>query len=128
MKQTKHNSKARPFISVVVVAALIAVLAPPAAAAPAPTIDSFTPTSGCTGTEVAISGSGFNGVSSVRFNGVAASFDRVNSTRVDAVVPSGASTGPISLTTPDGTATSSSNFTVTTVGCPAIATFSPTSG
>src|SRR5688572_23304385 len=106
MKQSNQTNSARRIISVLVLGALVTLLAPPAGAAPAPTVDSFSPTSGCVGTEVEISGSGFNDVSAVRFNGVTASFDRVSSTRVLARVPSGATTGPISVTTPDGTATS----------------------
>ena len=37
-------------------------------------------------------------------------------TRINATVPSGATTGRISVTTPSGTATSSTNFTVTGTG------------
>lgn len=113
--------------SILLVAILVMLASPPAGAAPAPRIDSFSPTSACVGAQVKISGSGFNDVSRVTFNGVAASFDRRNANEVDARVPPGATSGPISVTTPEGTATSSSSFTVKT-GCPAIASFSPTSG
>ncbi len=51
-----------------------------------------------------------------------------NATRINATVPSGATTGPISVTTPSGTATSSTNFTVTATGAPTITSFNPTSG
>ena len=51
-------------------------------------------------------------MTSVRFNGVAASYTFVNDGTVRTVVPSGATSGPISLTTPSGTATTST-FTVT---------------
>jgi large repetitive protein len=97
--------------------------------ATAPTISSFSPKSGPVGTSVRINGSGFAGATAVRFNGVAAASFTVNAqgTRIDTKVPSGATTGKISVTTPAGTATSAANFTVT-VPAPTISSFSPTSG
>jgi uncharacterized repeat protein (TIGR03803 family) len=78
-----------------------------------PKITSFTPTSGPVGTEVKISGTTFTGASKVAFDGVdATSFEVVNDSQVDAIVPSGAKTGVIEITTPGGTATSTTNFTV----------------
>jgi hypothetical protein len=96
--------------------------------AAAPTISSFSPTSGPVGTSVRINGTGFAGATAVKFNGVSASFT-VNSqgTRIDTKVPTGATTGKITVTTPGGTATSAKNFTVT-VPAPTITSFSPTSG
>ncbi|MGH2668129.1 MAG: IPT/TIG domain-containing protein [bacterium] len=95
----------------------------------APTISSFSPKSGPVGTSVRINGSGFAGATAVRFNGVAAASFTVNAqgTRIDTKVPSGATTGKISVTTPGGTATSAANFTVTSPA-PMITSFSPTSG
>ena len=77
-----------------------------------PKITSFSPTSGPEGASVEITGSSFTGVNSVRFDGRSASFAFVGDTRVTAVVPNGATTGRVTLTTPSGKATSSSNFTV----------------
>lgn len=78
-----------------------------------PTITSFSPASGGAGTTVSIVGSGFTGVSAVRFNGrSAASFALVDDAHVTAVVPQGATTGRISVVTPSGTGLSSGNFTV----------------
>jgi len=58
----------------------------------AQTITSFFPTSATTGTHVTITGTNLNGVTAVRFNGVAASsFTIVNSTTIIAVVGAGAS-------------------------------------
>jgi hypothetical protein len=94
----------------------------------APTISSFSPKSGPVGTSVRINGSGFAGATAVRFNGVSASFTvNTQGTRIDTKVPTGATTGKITVTTPGGTATSAANFTVT-VPAPTISSFSPTSG
>ncbi|MGZ8584288.1 MAG: IPT/TIG domain-containing protein [Actinomycetota bacterium] len=80
----------------------------------APTITSFTPTSGPAGTVVTITGTNFTGATAVTFGGVAATALTVNSpTQITATVPAGAVTGPIAVTTPGGTVTSSTNFTVT---------------
>jgi len=99
--------------------------APPAA----PTITTFSPTSGPVGTTVTIAGTGFTGATSVRFAGTAAAFTAGSDTSLSATVPSGAANGPITVTTPAGTATSATGFTVTTVKvAPTISSFSPTSG
>ncbi len=80
----------------------------------APSVKSFTPTSGPVGTSVVITGNSFTGTTSVTFGGVAAtSFKAIGDTQVDALVPTGAVTGPIVVTTPGGTGTSSTAFTVT---------------
>ncbi len=78
-----------------------------------PTISGFAPESGGAGSSVTISGSGFTGVTTVRFNGSSATFSIVSDTRITATVPSGASTGPISVTGPGGTSTSTASFAVT---------------
>jgi hypothetical protein len=93
---------------------------------PPPTITSFTPTSGPAGTSVSITGSGFTGARSVTFNGAAASYTVNSPTSINASVPAGATTGPISVTTPGGTSSSSTSFTV--IAPPKITNFSPNSG
>jgi hypothetical protein len=91
---------------------------------PAPTIASFTPAFGPVGTSVKITGTNFSGTvsgatfttSSVKFNTTTATAFHVDSaTQITATVPTGATTGKISVTTPGGTATSATNFTVSTV-------------
>ena len=95
----------------------------------APTIASFTPASGAPGTSVTINGSGLTGASSVKFNGTDAVITSGSTTTLTATVPAGATTGPISVVTPGGTATSVTSFTVTApAGTPTIASFTPTSG
>jgi hypothetical protein len=82
---------------------------------PVPTISSFTPTLGGTGTSVVITGTNFiSGATTVKFGGTDASSVTFNSaTQITAVVGSGA-TGTVSVTTPGGTAISSDTFTVDT--------------
>jgi hypothetical protein len=80
-----------------------------------PTITSFNPTSGPIGTSVTITGTRFTGATDVEFDDHNAGTFTVNSgTQITATVPAGATTGPISVTTPGGTATSTSNFQVRT--------------
>jgi streptogramin lyase len=77
-----------------------------------PTITSFSPTSAVAGSAVTISGTFFKGATAVAFNGTAASYTVNSANRITATVPAAASSGPISVTTPAGTATSSGSFTV----------------
>lgn len=78
-----------------------------------PSISSFNPTSGPVGTQVVITGVSLTQASNVTFGGVAATSFTVNSdTQVTATVPTGAVTGKLSITTPGGTATSATSFTV----------------
>jgi hypothetical protein len=78
----------------------------------APSIDSFAPTSALVGGSVVITGSNFAGATSVEFNGTPATFTVSSNWEIYASVPSGATTGPISVTTPTGTGTSLSALTV----------------
>ena len=109
---------------------LVALPGAHAAFAAAPTISSFSPTSGPVGASVTIHGNNFSGpdVTSVTFNGTSSTFTIDNAQKITATVPAGATTGPIAVTSSDGTATSSTNFTVTGAGAPTITSFNPTSG
>jgi List-Bact-rpt repeat protein/fibronectin type III domain protein len=85
--------------------------APPPAA---PTITGFNPTSGPVGSAVTITGTDFTGATAVTFNGAnALTFSVTSATSIQATVPPTATTGPLSVTTPGGTATSTNSFTVT---------------
>ncbi len=80
-----------------------------------PAITGFSPASGQVGTTVTISGSSFHTTASenlVKFNGVAAAVTGATGTTLTATVPSGATTGPITVTTAQGTGTSAQAFTV----------------
>ena len=83
-----------------------------------PGISSFAPVIGAAGTGVTITGTNFSGATAVSFNGHPAQFTVSNSGTVTTAVPVGATNGPITVTTLDGTATSTGSFTVTAGGVP----------
>src|SRR5437870_2956511 len=95
-----------------------------------PTITSFTPTSGPVGTMVTISGTDFTGVTAVTFNGVNGDpFTVTSATAIQDSVPMGATTGPLSVTTTGGMATSASVFTVVNDATPpAVSITAPVAG
>jgi len=73
------------------------------------------------GATAQILGQGFTGTTGVQFNGVAAPTFKVTSdTFMTAVVPTGATTGPVVVTTPTGKLTSNKNFRI--IGTAASAT------
>jgi len=79
-----------------------------------PTITGFNPLSGVAGNSVVITGTNLLGATALRFNGVNAAFTVNSTVQITATVPAGATTGPISVTTPTGTASSVGNFVITT--------------
>ena len=83
-------------------------------AALAPTITSFTPTSGPVGTSVTITGTNLSGATAARVNGTAGTITANTATSLTFTVGAGSSTGTVSVTTPGGTATGST-FTVCTI-------------
>ncbi len=73
----------------------------------------FVHSSGKIGARVQILGQGLTGTTSVTFNGIPAkTFTVVTDTYMTAVVPDGATTGSVTVTTPGGSLTSNRNFTV----------------
>jgi hypothetical protein len=90
-----------------------------------PTVGSFTPTSGITGSMVTIKANNSVPGATVKFGTLASPrVVFVSHTELQARVPNGAVPGKISVTTPAGTGTSSTNFTPTL----SITSFSPASG
>lgn len=88
------------------------------------TIVSFSPSSGQVGASVTISGTAFDSAiakDTVQFNGVTAQVIAASATSLTVTVPSGATTGRITVTVGGQTVTSASNFTVTSEsgGCTA---------
>ncbi len=76
-----------------------------------PVISSFSPSAGATGASIAINGSKFTGATSIRFGGVpSTSFAVASDALINAVVPAGAVSGRITVTTSVGTGTSSTDF------------------
>ncbi len=78
-----------------------------------PTITGFSPGSGAVGGSVTITGANFSSVSDVTFNGKSAPFSVNSSVQITATIPINSTPGPISVTTPQGTAVSSNSFSVT---------------
>jgi hypothetical protein len=78
------------------------------------------------GAGVTIAGTSFTGASAVRFGGLAATFTVDGPTQITAMVPTAAVSAKITVTTPGGTATSPTDFTV--VRLPMVTSFSPASG
>jgi uncharacterized repeat protein (TIGR03803 family) len=73
----------------------------------------FVQPTGIIGQSAQILGQNLTGATSVTFNGVpATSFSVKSSTYMTAVVPAGATTGPVVVTTPTGTLTSNKNFLI----------------
>lgn len=92
-----------------------------------PTISDLSPASGMKGDLVSIAGSDFFGVQSVSFsNNVAANFDIVSNTQINAIVPAGALSGPITLRKTDCADAKTALFTVI-VPCPTVSGIVPVS-
>lgn len=88
-----------------------------------PFVDTL-PTSGKVGATVYILGTNLKGASKVAFNKTAATFKVVSATEIKTSVPSGATTGFVTVTIPSGTLNSNKIFGV----IPQITSFDPASG
>jgi hypothetical protein len=83
------------------------------AASGVPCVAALSPVSGPVGTAVTIKGLNLAGATAVDFNGTAATISTDTATKITTSVPSGATSGSVTVTTPGGTATSPAAFTVT---------------
>jgi hypothetical protein len=78
-----------------------------------PTIESFAPSQGPVGASVTVSGSNFVAVNQVTLNGIPIlDFEVVSESTLQFIVPEGAETGPIGVTTPGGETTTLNVFRV----------------
>jgi uncharacterized protein (TIGR03382 family) len=92
-----------------------------------PTVGEFSPAQGQVGALVSIAGSGFTGVTEVRFNGVKSNTLLASGdTLVYATVPAGATTGPLTVVNTSGSAVSAKSFVVGAGETPSLASVSPT--
>ncbi len=91
---------------------LAAILRAKVDGAPPASVTDFNPGTGIPNTVVLISGTNFTGVTAVKFDGTDATFTVNSSSEIMAIVPMGATTGPISVIAAGGLATSTSAFTV----------------
>ena len=91
-----------------------------------PNISKLEPDSAPVGTEIKIKGSNFGTSGSVTFNGTAASTNGWNDKKIQAVVPSTATDGPVVVTV-DGESSNGVTFDVT-AGVPTISKLEPDSG
>ncbi len=82
---------------------------------PVPAITGLSPTNGSPGTFVTINGSNFSTVTSLKFNGTSTAFTIVNNSQITAYVPSGATSGFVSVTNNCTTVNSAQTFTVNIV-------------
>ena len=77
-----------------------------------PEIKSFSPTSGAAKQKVTITGKNLAGASAAAVNGTKEKIVSDSATQIVMKIKAGTTTGPITVTTPAGTATSASNFLV----------------
>ena len=93
-----------------------------AQATPPPTISSFSPAAGPVGTMVVLNGANFVPPLSIVFAGNVSAAGSFTSTTITVTVPSGAETGPITVTAQGGSAATTTDFTVGTAAHPAFFT------
>jgi hypothetical protein len=91
-----------------------------------PVITGLSPSAGPVGASVTIEGTGLQLVTSVAFNGVAAPILSQITTAIETMVPTGATSGPVTVTWSGGTVSSPTDFVVGTA--PTITSFDPPTG
>ncbi|MEO8266555.1 MAG: IPT/TIG domain-containing protein [Ilumatobacteraceae bacterium] len=91
---------------------MFTVTVPPPPPADPPAVTGFTPNNASVGATVAINGSGFVGATAVSFNGVSALFTVLNNSTIQATVPGGATSGVVTVTSPNGSNAGGPSFTV----------------
>lgn len=90
-----------------------------------PSVSGFSPVAGTVGSRVTINGQNFLAATAVSFNGKpASSFTVTNNSVLGAVIPAGVITGPLSVSTPAGSAASVAVF----YGVPGLTNFAPLHG
>ncbi|MEI7743374.1 MAG: IPT/TIG domain-containing protein [Chloroflexota bacterium] len=95
--------------------------------ATAPAITSFSPASGPAGTGVTVTGTNLAGATTVKLGSTSITAWKVTAaTGLTFSVPTGATSGTISVVTDGGTGSSAASFTAT--GPPVVATFTPVTG
>ncbi len=116
-------------LAVVVLLGSLGIGVTPASAA-SPNVTSFNPTSGMVGDSVVLTGDGFDTATAVSFNGTAQPAFTIDlPTQITTTVPSGATTGKISVVNTDGTGDSLTDFTVLpTPTPPTVSSFAPAKG
>ena len=95
---------------------------------PVPTLSSISPTSGEVGSTVTLSGAHLAGTTAVTLAGQAAVFRTVSDAEVVATVPTGARSGSFAVTTPAGTASSTTYTVVVANSAPTVEAVAPASG
>jgi uncharacterized repeat protein (TIGR03803 family) len=78
-----------------------------------PAIKTIAPATGSVGTKVIVTGTGFTGATKVTVGAAVATFVVNSASQITVTVPAAAKTGKIVVTTPGGTATSVTTFTLT---------------
>ena len=92
----------------------------------APALTGFSPARGAGFTTVTVTGAGFGGATAVRLGALQAGFNVLSDGLLTFQVPTGATSGPISVTNPLGVSSSTGTFTV--VGGPRITSINPFTG
>lgn len=121
----KHGYVVYPFLLLPLFSVLFFLACKNDDPAPKMVVTDFTPTIGTVGTPVIIAGENFSTTAAdnvVMFNGSIAGITEATETSLMVIVPAGATTGKITVTVKDKTATSASDFTVP---APTVTSFTP---